>query len=96
MEQAWPGSGIGLLHSPTGSSLPKLGAATKQITAKAPEPARSQAKALARFSRYSAAQEWLGKKTYQKNEQFMLNDNSLHCEQWQAKPAIRVLQFTTN
>jgi hypothetical protein len=61
-----------------------------------PASALASQSALARFSRYSAAQEWLGKKTYQKNEQFMLNDNSLHCEQWQAKPAIRVLQFTTN
>jgi hypothetical protein len=33
----WGRLGIGLLDSPTGSSLPK-GAATKQITAKAPEP----------------------------------------------------------
>jgi len=39
MGQARPGSGIGLLDSPTGSSLPlALQAATKQITAKAPEP----------------------------------------------------------
>ena len=39
MGQARPGSGIGLLDSPTGSSLPlPLEAATKQITAKRPEP----------------------------------------------------------
>jgi hypothetical protein len=36
MGQARPGSGIGLLDSPTGSSLPSTPeAATKQITAKA-------------------------------------------------------------
>src|SRR5271165_6477486 len=39
MGQARPGGGIGLLISPTGSSLPDpLQAATKQFTAKTPEP----------------------------------------------------------
>jgi len=38
MGQARPGSGIGLLDSPTGSSLPKRGPPPNKSPPKAPEP----------------------------------------------------------